>query len=95
MKSRCERPSLPSQAPPETLVLGSLPSSLCSTRWCQCHQQTQWVTSLPSGGTGQAGEGRRRAHPLGGVPGAGPGCCRGPVGTAEPGIAPLLQPHGH
>lgn len=68
MKSRCERPSLPSQAPSETLVLGSLPSSLCPTCWCQCHQ---WVTSLPGGGTGQAGEGRRRAHLLGGSLGLG------------------------
>lgn len=64
MKSRCERLSLPSQAPPGTLVLGSLPSSLCPTCWCQCHQQTQWVTSLPSRGTGQAREGRRRGHLL-------------------------------
>lgn len=66
MKSRCEQPSRPSQAPAETLVPASLPSSLCPTRWCWCHQQAQWVTSLPSRGTGQAREGRRRAHLLGG-----------------------------
>lgn len=45
---------------------GSLPPSLCPTHWCQRHQQTQWVTSLPSGDVGQAGEDRRRAHLLGG-----------------------------
>lgn len=55
MKSRCEQPSCPSQAPPETLVPASLPSSLCPTRWCRCHQQTQWVTSLPSGALGRPG----------------------------------------
>lgn len=91
MKSRCELPCLPTQAPPETLVSGSLPSSLCPPAGASV-TSTQWVTSLPSGGTGQAGKGRRRAHPLGGLSGAGPGCCRGPVGTAEPGIAPLLRP---
>lgn len=71
MKSRCEQPSCPSQAPLETLVPASLPSSLCPTRWCWCHQQAQRVTSLPSGGTGQAGEGRKRAHLLGGSLGLG------------------------
>lgn len=77
MKSRCERPSLPSQAPPRTLVPGSLPSSLCPTRWCQCHQQIQWVTSSPGGGTRQAGEGRRRAHLLGGSLGLGQAAAEG------------------
>lgn len=93
MKSRCEWPSLPSQAPPETLVLGSLPSSLCPTLWCQCHQQSQWVTP-PVGALGRLG-GQEESLSPGGTPGAGPGCCRGPVGTTEPGIASLLQPHGH
>lgn len=77
MKSRCEQPCLPSQAPPETLVPGSLPSSLCPTHWCQCHRQTQWVTSLPSEGTGQAGEGRGRAHPLGDSLGLGQAAAEG------------------
>lgn len=77
MKSRCERPSLPSQAPPETLVPGSLPSSLCPTHWCQCHRQIQWVTALPGGGTGQATESRRRAHLLRGSLGLGQAAAEG------------------
>lgn len=61
--------------PPEESVPASLPFSLSPTLRCQHCWQTQQVISLPAEGTG----GQEEHLSPGGLPRAGPGCCRGLV----------------
>lgn len=66
---------------PEALVPGSSPSSLSPNLRHQRCWQTQRVTSLPSWGHWGGGMegGQEKSLSPGGLPGAGPSCCRGLV----------------